>query len=762
MEEAQVLCNECDQALCSICDEKIHRGGTRKTHIRPTVCSSCKSEAVIHCKSCSVHLCESCEFSHRQHPTSPLSSSHKLGVFWDLSSVRLNRPEDITSLIKEIEDTLGQISIFKSYGDIWGKWKDFLSTYGISSVHKSEIKSYESLLLDVTHSPTWGLSRILIISGQASSFLPHLSQIKSSFPSVSVYTSLSILPLHPKEILEQATNSKKLNHVEVILNYLKEQAFKGIVIIEYKELAQVISLRLNLDLDEVSQVLDRAEQSRVIFISYKEFDKVRSKFVSLKVSSCGLEVLTWTLRSLSVDEMLPSEKAIMARMREVFDLKPSPADWQGLMAHARGHSHSSSAPEFSLFSWSPSLPKFIFEKMYEQASGTHTVLIYPAGEKWHALDHDSKSGDYLGLKETAEWKEFIRFLEEYFKAKPRGRDRDNEQKSIPGGRYGCAQFLKLLGPGCLRKLSLGRLSYMVQLAINDTYLRYDRTLILWTSNTQGSLSKEEVYKKTQVLKNAIISILDKNENGVSLAQLPTHMKKLVKFSININDLGFAKLKDLLNTIPQVQIELRNVNHPFAVLKKEPVSTESIKNQILLALGEVGSIEISKLESKIQEKVGIIDWNSVGVAGFYEFMKVYAADKVHFFPCQGSFYVIKAQDYPFVYDAVRGDSCDLSYDRGQSPISNHRYSTSIESYEPWGSRPFESNQSREDEEENFSEFYDKGSSDFSFFSTEIKPSPVPTKPGASKHQSHDFRSYNPFAGHQGSWFDSYFPKPPGFE
>ena len=761
MEEAQVLCNECDQALCQICDEKIHRGGTRKTHIRPTVCSSCKSEAVIHCKDCSVQLCGTCEFSHTLHSIKAVSSSHKLGVFWDLSSVRLNRPEDITFLIKEIEDSLGKIEIFKSYGDTWGKWKDFLSNYGVSSVHKSEIKSYESLLLDVSHCPTWGLSQILVISGQASNFLPHLNQIKSSFPSVSVYTSLTILPIQVKEVLEQGKNEKKLLHLEVVLNYLKEQAFKGLVIIEYKELAQVISLRLNLDLDEVSQVVDQAEQARVVFISYKEFDKVKSKFVSLKVDTCGLEVLTWTLRSLSVDEMLPSEKAVMARMREVFDLKPSPNEWQGLMARARGHSHSSSAPEFSLFSWSPSLPKFIFDKMYEQASGTHTTLIYPAGEKWHALDHDSKSGDYLGLKDTAEWKEFIRFLEEYFKAKPRSRSKETEQKSIPGGRYGCAQFLKLLGPGCLRKLSLGRLSYMVQLAINDTYLRYDRTLILWTSNSQLSLPKEEVYKKTQALKAAVISILGKSVEGVSLAQLPMHLKKSVKFSYNINDLGFAKLKDLLNTIPQVQIELRNVNHPFAVLKKEPVTTESIKSHILAVLSEVGSIEISKLESKIQEKFGLVDWNSVGVGGFCEFVQVYAAGKAHFFPYQGSYYVRKAQDYPFVYDSARGDSCDLSYDRGHSPLSSHRYSTSIESYEPWCPRPLESSQSREDDEENFSEFYDKGSSDFSFFSTEAKPAKA-SRAGVSKNQSLDFRSSLPFQGHQGSWFDPYLPKPPGFE
>jgi hypothetical protein len=690
-----------------------------------------------------------------------------LGVFWDLSSTRPNRPDDISILIKEIEETFGKAKVFKSYGDTWGKWKDFLSQNGILSVCKPGIKTHESLLMDVSLCHTAGLTHILVISAQAGNFLPHLVQVKSNFPAIYLYTSLTILPLQLKEVMiEQCKNEKKHFHQEVILNYLKEQAFKGNVIIECKEFSQVISLRLNLDLEEVSKVIDQAESSKVIFISIKEFDKSRTKFVSLKVETCSLEVLTWTLRSLCADEMLPSEKAVMARMREVFDLKPSQNEWQSLMAQARGHSYSSSAPEFSLFSWSPTLPKFIFEKMYEQSSGTHTVLIYPAGEKWHALDHDSKSGDYLGIKETSDWKEFLRFLEDYFRPKSRLKMKESEQKSIPGGRYGCAQFLKILGPGSLRKCSLGRLSYMVQLAINDTYLRYDRTLILWTSNTQGTLPKEEVNKKIQALKTAIVNILEKSQEGVSLAQLPMHLKKAVKFSYNINDLGFAKLKDLLATISEVQIELRNANHPFAVLKRDSnqLTTENITNWVLGLLGE-NSSEISKLEIKLQDKVGMIDWKSVGVNSFLEFLQVFAPDRVLIRPYKGSSIVMKAQEYQYPFEPDRRESWDLTNDRTYSPISDHhRYSTSIESYEPWCPPRNVETKSRGDEEPgNFSEFYDKTTSDFSFFPTENRNLKGIAKHGTYKNQSQDFsgKMYH-FHGHYGSWIDSYSQKPPGFE
>lgn len=59
----------------------------------------------------------------------------------------------------------------------------------------------------------------------------------------------------------------------------------------------------------------------------------------------------------------------------------------------------------------------------------------------------------------------------------------DESKALAGGRYGAAHFLQACGPKILHHLSLGRLSSMVQLAINQDFLRYQRTLLVW--NPQG-------------------------------------------------------------------------------------------------------------------------------------------------------------------------------------------------------------------------------------------------------------------------------------
>lgn len=57
-----------------------------------------------------------------------------------------------------------------------------------------------------------------------------------------------------------------------------------------------------------------------------------------------------------------------------------------------------------------------------------------------------------------------------------------------------------------------------------------------------------------------------NQDGVSLAQLPNHLKNKLPFNLVLSELGFNKLKDLLLSMSdKIRIENRSHNHPFAVL-----------------------------------------------------------------------------------------------------------------------------------------------------------------------------------------------------
>jgi hypothetical protein len=51
---------------------------------------------------------------------------------------------------------------------------------------------------------------------------------------------------------------------------------------------------------------------------------------------------------------------------------------------------------------------------------------------------------------------------------------------------------------------------------------------------------------------------------MSLAQLPMHLGKKLPFKLDLNEIGFPKLKDLIISMSdRIKLELRGTNHPFA-------------------------------------------------------------------------------------------------------------------------------------------------------------------------------------------------------
>jgi hypothetical protein len=141
---------------------------------------------------------------------------------------------------------------------------------------------------------------------------------------------------------------------------------------------------------------------------------------------------------------------------------------------------------------------------------TKSYLIFPSGESWIGVDGKTNNID------PEAYKIFVSFLEEYFTGdldefwskyspldtheykrksskaqKSQGKKASTEStemnpigmpnstfdentRAIPGGRYGCAQFVKSCGPPLLRALSLGKFSQMIQQAISEDLLRYQK------------------------------------------------------------------------------------------------------------------------------------------------------------------------------------------------------------------------------------------------------------------------------------------------
>jgi hypothetical protein len=294
------------------------------------------------------------------------------------------------------------------------------------------------------------------------------------------------------------------------------------------------------------------------------------------------------------------------------------------------HHHTKSAPEkvetnYSLFSshqnfFSNSTPVFIVKDMLDPVTGQKVHVIYPKDEEWESKDQHIKEGDSLGIKGTADWKAYVEYLSEYFSYCQPGDD----SRAIPGGRYGCAQFLKLCGNQRLRECSLGKLSYMVQLSIDEDLLRYHKTLLIWVPNSNKFITYKENSEKLITIQKKIIEILKESKEGMSLAQLPLYIRRKLSFPLDISELGFAKLKDLLLTMPEIEIELRGTNHPFAVYKSyhKRNKEEELKRVFDNILNEnIKGLPGQKLEIMLNSKLGyFVNWSEYKCANVYEYVQ----------------------------------------------------------------------------------------------------------------------------------------------
>lgn len=133
-----------------------------------------------------------------------------------------------------------------------------------------------------------------------------------------------------------------------IIMIMTEMAEKGRLMIKFEDLCDLVAEGSNIASESASRCIKKAENMNLLHIIKRSFGSIRTViFVSLKLEIVSLEALHWTLRSLKVDEMMPTERAIQSRMKETFDLKPSATQWTSLMetilkSREQRHEHSRS------------------------------------------------------------------------------------------------------------------------------------------------------------------------------------------------------------------------------------------------------------------------------------------------------------------------------------------------------------------------------------------------------------------------------------
>lgn len=382
-------------------------------------------------------------------------------------------------------------------------------------------------------------------------------------------------------------------------------------------------------LNDAENLLKEAEQASILHITIRKFEGYpeRQDFVSLNLEYLSLESLVWVLKSIRKDAMTPTEKIILSRIKECFRLKITPKQWERVLQSIKLSKFSQENDPYSTLN-KPPLPFIVLSKIKDPLIGNETNVLKFRNGDW-AVEDQGKVEEEKDIL----WKVFIGFLNSYFKAQnqrsqlaeiPEKAEKTSESeinlnenseldnklretslsemklsdegKSIPGGRYGCAQFIKTCAPEELRKCSLGRLNLYVQEAINKGFIKYHRTLLVkdysreednsYLDNgnnvpNETGVSSVQRDAKIKALQKTILEILRENPNGVSLAQIPQFLKMKALFPFNLQELGFPKLKNFLATIPEkIKIEMAGTNNSYAYLV-EPVEEIPIKQGNIL-------------------------------------------------------------------------------------------------------------------------------------------------------------------------------------
>lgn len=200
------------------------------------------------------------------------------------------------------------------------------------------------------------------------------------------------------------------------------------------------------------------------------------------------------------------------------------------------------------------------------------------------------------------------------------------------------------------------------------------------------MSKTEIQRKMQAIETAVLSILIKTPQGISLAQLPLYLKRALKFPLNIAELGFAKLKDLLLTFPRVAVELRGTNHPFAVLK-DPKTEEQDYNpspdQILNSIYQIFrenkfGISEGKLEPQLAQKIGRrVDWSVYQTTSLVDFIQIFASNQFEILKTRDTNMIFKIENpsYNYFYSPFRDNLSSADYNR--TPPRAHQTSYSLD-------------------------------------------------------------------------------------
>lgn len=610
-------CSSCEQRLCESCDRQIHNKAKRKSHPRsrisgPTetkvhaICQnspnfstpSLLANGMVFCLSIGPGFKEDlCEYQQNLvnlllfHLQNSRASKLYL-LIWNAANEKINK------MLLEIQYFLQKHTVMVFFPKLLKDFAQFFYEYAkehdkLAEIHvilphslynnlqnllpcspKYVLQLFDARCLENSRTSVELTAKKSPVFDKTHDFLKTGEKIvkKNLFPAF-------VFPFpdyQPYKTLDFRAFPSKLSLF--LQDFLRQRAKSGQLMLEkcafFSEVSREILQTSLCSAHELPYLLAEAENQQLFHTTIRKFDNEANVFhyISLHLDVLSLESLCWVLRSLQHDEMTPTEKVILSRIKETFSLKLSLSDWHDVFSALRSRMDQNSI----VFSNNKDLPSLRLELSQENA-------VFFAWEKWVCSDRAE-----LSAFDREDWQEFLDFLRSfYFQAAQPGKiayksvenrlekaegkkkyavfQRKFLKNFIPGGKYGCCQFIKCCGTPRLQQISFGKLHLFVQEALDRGLLEYYKTLLIDTEalkmqkvpeNTQllKVVEKNPVYeKKVAEVREVVKKILYSFPHGVNLARLPKMIQFYMNFPFDCQELGCKKLKDLLNKFPEVEL-----------------------------------------------------------------------------------------------------------------------------------------------------------------------------------------------------------------
>jgi len=205
-----------------------------------------------------------------------------------------------------------------------------------------------------------------------------------------------------------------------------------------------------------------------------------------------MELMKKVMKTCKRDYFLPTESAVQGTLRRLLVTTL----------------HTELTPSL----WNEALNRMLTDSAFTISGVAPHRIIYIGNDKFRGVDPNSPSGVYG----EEVWDVLAQFIKEVHPIKKQG-------------RYGMACFIKEKGPNTIKKLKLGQITELVQLAIDKSWMKHHKGFVETTDGSSilpQSISHVSVVHDLMAIILECVRFITSKKNRVQIGSLSGHLKTL--------------------------------------------------------------------------------------------------------------------------------------------------------------------------------------------------------------------------------------------